>query len=150
MHWSARSISCLAASILMIWPAIAIAAPITFRLASDGGTAGNSWIVADGDIATDTPDKFRGARSRECLQSATSLRRPQHREKLAVSCISPATHIEHRLGSSAQPTRADNPMQAQPSPQRPDSEHFRSGPRTAGAPGLQTGSAVHSWLVEET
>jgi hypothetical protein len=32
---------------------------MTFRLASDGGPAAHAWIVADGDIASDTPDRFR-------------------------------------------------------------------------------------------
>jgi hypothetical protein len=29
---------------------VSIANPIVFRFASDGGTAGNEWIVADGEI----------------------------------------------------------------------------------------------------
>lgn len=32
--------------------------PIVFRLASDGGTAGNEWIVADGEFTPTTPDDF--------------------------------------------------------------------------------------------
>jgi hypothetical protein len=33
--------------------------PIKFRLASDGGTGGNEWIVADGDITFETDKVFR-------------------------------------------------------------------------------------------
>jgi hypothetical protein len=36
----------------------AIASAIVFRFASDGGTGGNQWIVADGEITTATPDEF--------------------------------------------------------------------------------------------
>jgi hypothetical protein len=32
---------------------------MAFKLASDGGTAGNEWIVADGEIARDTAQQFR-------------------------------------------------------------------------------------------
>jgi hypothetical protein len=45
--------------ILTIWSVDVAAAPMAFRLASDGGPMGHSWIVADGDIASDTPDRFR-------------------------------------------------------------------------------------------
>jgi hypothetical protein len=37
---------------------VSIASPIVFRFASDGGTAGNQWIVADGEITAATPDEF--------------------------------------------------------------------------------------------
>jgi len=33
---------------------------MAFRLASDGGTAGNEWIVADGEIVASTPADFLG------------------------------------------------------------------------------------------
>lgn len=42
-----------------MWSADAVAGPMTFRLASDGGPAPHIWIVADGDITSDTPDRFR-------------------------------------------------------------------------------------------
>src|SRR5262245_66135182 len=45
--------------ILTMWSADAVAGPMTFRLASDGGPTPHLWIVADGDITSDTPDRFR-------------------------------------------------------------------------------------------
>src|SRR5262245_14107534 len=45
--------------ILTAWSVDAVAAPMTFRLASDGGPTPHMWIVADGDITSDTPDRFR-------------------------------------------------------------------------------------------
>src|SRR3984893_19427238 len=36
---------------------VSIASPIVFRFASDGGTAGNQWIVADEEITAATPDE---------------------------------------------------------------------------------------------
>src|ERR1035437_2483096 len=46
----------------VIAPAIAEtfnSGPIKFRFASDGGSGGNAWIVADGEITADTPKMFR-------------------------------------------------------------------------------------------
>jgi hypothetical protein len=46
-------------AVILIIASIASASPMTFRMASDGGTDGSGWIVADGEITADTADDFR-------------------------------------------------------------------------------------------
>jgi hypothetical protein len=53
------SVACLALTAAIALTAPALAAPMTFRLASDGGTSGEQWIVTDGSITADTADDLR-------------------------------------------------------------------------------------------
>jgi hypothetical protein len=61
MRFKALSLAIVIAAMVMI-PAKAQtfqSGPMAFRLASDGGTGGNEWIVADGQIVSETPKVFR-------------------------------------------------------------------------------------------
>jgi hypothetical protein len=53
------SITCLALTTIVAFASPAFAAPMAFRLASDGTSAGEPWIVADGSITADTADDLR-------------------------------------------------------------------------------------------
>jgi hypothetical protein len=53
------SVACLALTAIIALAAPALAAPMTFRLAGDGSTSGEQWIVADGSITADTADDLR-------------------------------------------------------------------------------------------
>jgi hypothetical protein len=80
-----------------LWCHDAVAAPMAFRLGSDGGTAGNEWIVADGDITPDTPQQFRQFLTGKGIQRGARYE--------AIS-IPPAAILNFRSVCGLRPSRA--------------------------------------------
>jgi hypothetical protein len=71
MRAGARILSLLIA--IFIAGTTAFAAPIAFREASHGGTSGEWWIVADGEITNDTPAQLKAFLKRRGLRPGSGI-----------------------------------------------------------------------------
>jgi len=63
-------LKCVIAAIGALWTVAVSAKEMDFRIAEDGSTVPQSWIVADGEITRDTPDHFRKFVQKEGIDSA--------------------------------------------------------------------------------